>query len=206
MEFNEKLQELRKSIGMTQEELASALYVSRATISKWESGRGYPNIESLKDISRYFSVSIDDLLSSEKLLSLAESENKSNIRNMFNFIFGSADLFAVMLIMLPLYPDTIDGFVYSVNLLNYTEISLLNKTVYWVAFISIFAVGVIELVLLKLNIEKSQKMLHTISLILNIVTIVFLVLSREVYAVIFAFVILMIKCIVIYKTAKINCR
>jgi transcriptional regulator with XRE-family HTH domain len=206
MEFNEKLQELRKSRGLTQAELASALYVSRATVSKWESGRGYPSIESLKDISRYFSVSIDDLLSSEKLLSLAESENKSNIRNMFNFIFGSVDLFAVMLIILPLYPDTIDGFVYSVNLLNYTEISLLNKTVYWVAFISMFAVGVIKLVLLKLNIEKRQKALHTISLILNIVTIIFLVLSREVYAVIIAFVILMIKCIAIYKTAKINCR
>ena len=63
MEFNEKLQELRKQKGMTQEELASALYVSRTAISKWESGRGYPNLESLKGISRLFSISIDELLS-----------------------------------------------------------------------------------------------------------------------------------------------
>ena len=68
MEFHEKLQELRKSRGLTQEELAETLYVSRTAISKWESGRGYPNIESLKEISKYFSVSIDDLLSGEKLL------------------------------------------------------------------------------------------------------------------------------------------
>ena len=49
MEFNEKLQELRKSKGLTQEELAKELYVSRTAISKWESGRGYPNIDSLKE-------------------------------------------------------------------------------------------------------------------------------------------------------------
>ena len=56
MEFNEKLQELRKSRGLTQEELAEALFVSRTAISKWESGRGYPSIDSLKEISRYFSA------------------------------------------------------------------------------------------------------------------------------------------------------
>ena len=62
MEFNEKLQELRKQKGLTQEDLAERLYVSRTAVSKWESGRGYPNIDSLKEISKYFSVSIDDCL------------------------------------------------------------------------------------------------------------------------------------------------
>ena len=76
MELNEKLQELRKSKGMTQEELAEVLYVSRTAISKWESGRGTPSIESLKQISAFFSVSIDDLLSAEKVLFLAEQEHK----------------------------------------------------------------------------------------------------------------------------------
>lgn len=58
MEFSEKLQELRKSRGLTQEELAEALYVSRTAVSKWESGRGYPSIDSLKVISNYFTVTI----------------------------------------------------------------------------------------------------------------------------------------------------
>ena len=57
MEFHEKLQELRKQRGMTQEELATALYVSRTAVSKWESGRGYPSIDSLKAISGFFGVS-----------------------------------------------------------------------------------------------------------------------------------------------------
>ena len=62
MEFHEKLQELRKNRGLTQEDLAEVLYVSRTAVSKWESGRGYPSIDSLKEISNYFSVSIDELL------------------------------------------------------------------------------------------------------------------------------------------------
>ena len=74
MEFNEKLQELRKSRGLTQEELAEALFVSRTAVSKWESGRGYPSIDSLKEISKYFSVTIDELLTGEKLISIAERE------------------------------------------------------------------------------------------------------------------------------------
>ena len=53
MEFCEKLQELRKNKGLTQEELAQGLYVSRTAVSKWESGRGYPSIESLKEIAKY---------------------------------------------------------------------------------------------------------------------------------------------------------
>ena len=65
MEFHEKLQELRKSRRLTQEELAELLYVSRTASSKWESGRGYPSIDSLKAISAYFSVSLDNLLSGE---------------------------------------------------------------------------------------------------------------------------------------------
>lgn len=54
MELNEKLQELRKQKGLTQEELAERLYVSRTAVSKWESGRGYPNIESLKAVASFF--------------------------------------------------------------------------------------------------------------------------------------------------------
>lgn len=74
MEFCEKLQELRKKRGLTQEELAEQLYVFRTAISKWESGRGYPSIDSLKAIAKYFSVSVDDLLSGDTVLAIAEED------------------------------------------------------------------------------------------------------------------------------------
>ena len=59
MEFNEKLQELRKNKNLTQEQLAEMLFVSRTAISKWESGRGYPSIDSLKEISKQVNDIID---------------------------------------------------------------------------------------------------------------------------------------------------
>lgn len=84
MEFNEKLQYLRKQHNLTQEQLAEKLYVSRAAVSKWESGKGYPNIESLKCISKVFSVSIDELLSSNELLEIAEIENRRELCSLGN--------------------------------------------------------------------------------------------------------------------------
>lgn len=203
MEFNEKLQGLRKEKGLTQEELAEVLYVSRTAVSKWESGRGYPNIESLKDISKFFCVSIDDLLSGEKLLSIAEKENKSNIRGMCDLLYGIVDLLSFMLIALPLYPNTIDGFVYSVNLLNYKEISPVILRVYWIAFVLLFIIGVTEVVLTKSKKEKANKNVTEISLVFNILLVVFLALTGEVYAVIVAFLLLLIKGIIFLKKARV---
>ena len=56
MELSEKLQELRKEKGLTQEELAEALFVSRTAISKWESGRGVPNRVIKSNFKVFFSV------------------------------------------------------------------------------------------------------------------------------------------------------
>ena len=202
MEFHEKLQELRKNKGLTQEELAEALYVSRTAVSKWESGRGYPNIESLKDISKFFSVSIDDLLSSEKLLSIAEKENKSNIRNMCDLLFGIVDLFSFILIVLPLYPNKIDDFVYSVNLLNYTQTTLVNKTIYWIMFVSLVTLGIAKMILTITNAEKSNKILMGFSMVISIVLVLFLALTREAYAVVVVFLFLLTKGIILLKYIK----
>ncbi|MBQ2302706.1 MAG: helix-turn-helix transcriptional regulator, partial [Oscillospiraceae bacterium] len=111
MEFNEKLQELRKQKGFTQEELAERLFVSRTAVSKWESGRGYPNIDSLKAISKLFSVTIDELLSGDELLSIAEEENKNKENSIRNLVFGLLDISIVMLLFLPFFAQRGSGFI-----------------------------------------------------------------------------------------------
>ena len=68
MTFAEKLKELRKQNGISQEQLAEKIYVSRQAITKWESGNGIPDIENLISISNLFNESLDSLLSEEKSL------------------------------------------------------------------------------------------------------------------------------------------
>ena len=202
MEFNEKLQELRKSRGITQEELAEALYVSRTAISKWESGRGYPSIDLLKGISDYFSVTIDDLLSGERLISIAEKENKFNIQSMCDLLLGIIDLFSFILIVLPLYPNPIDGHIYSVNLFAYVETTSFNRLVYWVMFIALILTGVVKLLLIQFKIEKGQKIMTSVSIGFSILTVLFLALTREPYAITVVFLLLIIKGVLLFKHLK----
>jgi len=62
MQFHEKLQQLRKDRGFSQEDLAERLSVSRQAISKWESGSAYPEIEKLVQLSEIFGVTLDSLM------------------------------------------------------------------------------------------------------------------------------------------------
>lgn len=193
MEFNEKLKELRSSRGLTQEELAEALFVSRTAVSKWESGRGYPSIDSLKEISTFFSVTIDELLSGEKLVSIAKKENKSNIQSLCSILIGFIDLFHFLLIVLPLYPNSMKGYIASVNLLSYTETSVFNRMVYWGLFFLLMGTGVAEVIVTQLKIEKVYKMVIVFSMLLGIVAVLFLALTGETYATALAFLLLMVK-------------
>lgn len=62
MKFNEKLIELRKIKGLSQEELGNELGVSRQTVSKWELGQSYPDFQKLVLLSDFFNISLDKLI------------------------------------------------------------------------------------------------------------------------------------------------
>lgn len=204
MEFREKLQQLRKDRGLTQEELTDLLYVSRTAVSKWESGRGYPNIDSLKEISKFFSVTIDELLSGERLLSIAEEDKKSGMKNLCSLLFGIVDLFSLMLVVLPLYPDNTADFVYSVTLFNYTQCTKLNLIILWSICVLLVAIGIINVILSANKSVRGTNIVLIASIAINSFAIVFLALSAETYAVVVAFSLLFIKGIIFLKDKSCN--
>ncbi|MBE6052384.1 MAG: helix-turn-helix transcriptional regulator [Clostridium sartagoforme] len=202
MEFNEKLKELRKQNNMTQEQLAEKLYVSRTAISKWESGKGYPNIESLKSISKVFSVSIDELLSNKELLQVAETENKSNISKIYSLIFGILDLMAIAYIFLPFYGQEINGYIYSVNLLKYTDATSTIRMIYYTVFIIMTLIGITEVILQFFDDKKKFTILKTVSITWHSLAILFFVASRQPYVTTFLFLFLMPKMVLLIKGNK----
>lgn len=77
MNIGDKIKELRINNGLTQEQLAEKLFVTRNAIFKWETNKGLPNVESLKMLSEVFNVSIDDLISDEEFSFLTISQKKT---------------------------------------------------------------------------------------------------------------------------------
>lgn len=76
MTFQEKLVKLRKLKGITQDEFASAVGVSRQSVYKWESGQSYPEVSKLIEIKKLFEISIDDLLDDNYEVILPEKKKK----------------------------------------------------------------------------------------------------------------------------------
>lgn len=77
MEFCDKLKELRTEKGISQTKLAADIHISRSAVAKWENGLGLPNDESLKLLSEYFGVSIEDLLPDKPTAETIVSKNKT---------------------------------------------------------------------------------------------------------------------------------
>ena len=85
MNFNEKLINLRKSKGMSQEELGAELKVSRQTISKWESCQSYPDFQRLVLLSDYFGLTLDELVKDIDVQEVREKNmNNEKINSIYN--------------------------------------------------------------------------------------------------------------------------
>ena len=199
MEFHEKLQELRKNRGLTQEELAEALYVSRTAISKWESGRGMPSIESLKAISKFFAVTLDDLLSSEELLVIAEDDHKQKEMHIRDLIYGLLDCSMALLFVLPFFGQKVNGAIQEVSLLALTEIQVYLKILYLVTIVGMTAFGILTLVLRSCNGVRWVKYKSKVSLSVNAIGVFLFIISQQPYAAVFFFAFLIIKALMLIK-------
>ncbi len=199
MEFNKKLQELRKKKGLTQEELAEILFVSRTAVSKWESGRGVPNIESLKSISKFFLVSLDDLLSSEQLLFLAENEQKTKERHIKDMILGLLDCSMALLLFLPFFAFQTESYVQEVSLLNLVTVQPFVRLFALFVVSGTVLLGVLTLALQNCNNVIWVKSKSIISLLFSIFGVILFILCRQPYAAIFTFAFLFIKMIILFR-------
>ena len=79
MKFNEKIVRLRKIRGITQDEFASAVGVSRQAVYKWESGQSYPEVAKLLEIKLLFNISIDDLLDDNFDIAMPEKKKRKRL-------------------------------------------------------------------------------------------------------------------------------
>ena len=195
MEFNEKLQELRKAKGLTQEELAKELFVSRTAISKWESGRGYPSIDSLKEISRCFSVTIDELICPDEIIIAAENEKRDLIGKYTALICGLMDMLTALLLFIPVFGNGAEA----VSLFNLSNISLWIVIVY-AAVIGITALnGVCAVIVSRMDKPLWNKHRLVTGVALSIIASGLFIASRQPYAGIICFAILVIKGFLLIK-------
>ncbi|MBO5755397.1 MAG: helix-turn-helix transcriptional regulator [Clostridia bacterium] len=199
MELHQKLQELRRRKGITQEELAAALYVSRTAVSKWESGRGYPTVDSLKAIASYYSVSLDSLLSADEALSLAEADNKQKTRGICDVVFGLLDLGMLLLLVLPLFAARDVGDVQSVSLLALTGVQSYLKVLFFVAVVAGGCLGVLLLALQNSAFSLWVRCKSKVSLAFSALSALLFILSLQPYAAVFALALLSVKALLLAK-------
>ena len=199
MEFHEKLHSLRKQKGLTQEALAEALHVSRTAVSKWESGRGYPNIDSLKATAAFFGVTVDELLSGDELLTIAEDDHKNKQSHLLDLVFGLLDLSTAAFFFLPLFGLDAEGIIRSVSLLSLTGVSAYLKMAYWSVVVCLILWGVLTLALQNCGRKLWTKNKYGLSCILSGVGLLLFVLSRQPYAATLLLIYLTVKAILLTK-------
>ena len=199
MEFHEKLLELRKQKGLTQDQLAAALFVSRTAISKWESGRGYPSIDSLKAISVYFQVTIDELLSSEEILTAAEEDRKQKKTSFCDLVFGILDMGTILSLFLPLYSQKTGGILLTGSLLSLREMTSYLQLAYYGSVISTVLLGILTLTLQNCQHAFWVRYKHILSVALSGLSLLLYIISLQPYAASFLFVFLAIKVFLLIK-------
>lgn len=200
MEFHEKLQKLRSDEGLTQEELAEKLFVSRTAISKWESSRGYPSIDSLKAIAKYFHVTIDELIGTEEIVSLAEQDKKEFVKKHTTLLCGVLDCLTVLLLILPVFGNRGAGTDTSVSLFFLTGISR------WLQIVFIVVLGLTVLngafTVAFSGLDKPGWIRHRLvtGTALSITGTMIFILVRQPYAGFFCLCILLVKGFLLLKS------
>ena len=204
MDFGEKLKALRTERGLTQEQLAARLYVSRTAVSKSETGGGSPNLDSLQAVARLFDVSVDDLLSTDDLIVLARDERRSTARSSGMLSFGLLDVLAVVFAFIPLYGVDDGSFVRMANLADYGASVDFGASfaVMAAAVVSLMFVGAVEIVLAAAGSRRAARIVALVGFAVQALAVVLFASTMQPYATTLMFVLLLAKVVVGYRILR----
>jgi transcriptional regulator with XRE-family HTH domain len=114
--LSDKIKQYRSDNNLTQEEFASKLFVTRNAVSKWENEKGYPNIETIKDIAQLLGISIDELLNNEeyKSISIQKEEKYISVKRFLKdtLVFALYSLVGILIPLLIFKADPTSGILY----------------------------------------------------------------------------------------------
>ena len=204
MDFGEKLKALRTERGLTQEQLAAKLYVSRTAVSKWETGGGSPNLDSLQVVARLFDVSVDDLLSTDDLIVLARDERRSTARSSGMLSFGLLDVLAVVFAFIPLYGVDDGSFVRMANLADYGASVDFGASfaAMAAAVVSLMFMGAVEIVLAAVGSRRAARIVALVGFAVQALAVVLFASTMQPYATTLMFVLLLAKVVVGYRILR----
>lgn len=148
-----------------------------------------------------FSVSIDDLLSGEELITIAENESKEKTRSIRTTVFGVLDSMAALILFLPLFGQQGETMIEMVPLLSLVKASIFTRVSYFIWTAATTLWGVLTLALQSVQNPRWLKSSASLSLMLSILGTMVFVLSQQPYAAMLIFFPLLLKGILLIKRA-----
>lgn len=144
-------------------------------------------------------MSLDELLSGDEILTIAEEDNKQKEKHFRDLVFGLLDFSVAMFLFLPFFGQKVDGVIQEVSLLALTEIEPYVKIPYLITVFGISIWGILILALQNCKAPLWIKYKDKISLGLSAVGALFFMISLQPYAAMFTFIFLVIKALMLIK-------
>ena len=145
-------------------------------------------------------MSIDELLSNDELIDLAQTENRSGIRRVIGLVFGILDLITAVFFFLPLIGKQEEDAVRAVALLEQGSVTGFLRGIYFAALITVSLFGVFELFLEFTDNERGLRLCRPCSVALYAGLILLFALSRQPYLTALAFLLFMVKVVLLMKS------
>ena len=161
-------------------------------------------MESLKCLSKLFGISIDELLSNDELLELAQSDKRANIGRVIGLVFGALDVITLAFLFLPLFGQQEGDYVRAVTLLNHTGMGDTLRWLYVGALLFLSAFGVFELAAELINPECWLSLCRLFSLALHAAAVFLFAVSRQPYVTALLFLLFMVKVVLLIQETRMK--